>query len=898
MKIMWGSGYLAVFYWVLQSSVKAGALALLILLLKFILKDKINARVQYLLWSVVVFGLILPWSPQSSLSINNFILPQVHKVQAPLKNEAKTNLDSSGSNKSIANPADLSNDSSMPVAEVKNSANILPDSKIKPVTPAPAEGLFVLWLMGIVGLTVMTLLRNRMFAAKLAAIPVSEDDVLEALAEAKAKLKVKLHIPPVQTAAVSSPSLYGVFRPKLLLPERVQEKLSKLQLTYVCVHELAHFKRQDILVNWIINVLVIVHWFNPVIWYSAYKIRQDQELACDAYSLSCLGHDKVNDYGHTLIALIDRQPRAKKSVSLAGLSGGPDSHIKRRLNMLKLLGKPSFKWSLLAVVLVLAVSFVTLTSARASGTGGVANVKQTAATKSDKLVSVNSIQPAKLNWQLVDSVRKNSQSYHSFNSLDDIASIAYGTLTRDPGTDPALKAIHEQAIKLLPSKPILVKSYDYQVDAYYLVPFYKGQKFVGPMILGVSTFPENQRKVRIISDLTFDGQTNDFPGRDKLFPVDMIDAINLVKNAKGLKQVPIPQLVQKSKVWINGVINTTDPKTYPLWEFTLAGNKKLYVNQQGHVQNIDILPWYEKLPVPTYNPKAVKIEKDKLTRNDGWGFSITSLGFNELVPDDPTQKSLSLTVTGQNNAGPDKLFMPKGSIVSITSSSGKTYPLKSDTFDKIYISIQQMRMEGKMNTQIKPGVFAVVYDSIMVNAADTHFSKVTYRDELGNDFNIPIDIIPTPAKIQKHINGVMQPYKVPGQDWSLSITQLEFRGGVNTKTRLASVGLTLTGNSGAGTAFSPQGKLIGLVGTSGKYYPLDEPNTLDVDYAGNLQDKIQRAKETGTLYQPGVMTIIPELLISHDERNFTKIIYQDKKGLKFTIPIKGITPVFEDSGSR
>lgn len=91
------------------------------------------------------------------------------------------------------------------------------------------------------------------------------------------------------------------------------------------------------------------------------------------------------------------------------------------------------------------------------------------------------------------------------------------------------------------------------------------------------------------------------------------------------------------------------------------------------------------------------------------------------------------------------------------------------------------------------------------------------------------------------------------------------------------------------TIFSPKGKILGITGTSGKFY--DYPITLDQDYAAVLEQKKVRAKETGQLYQPGVLTLYPEISINVGEKNVSKIIYQDENGKKFEIPVSGISPV-------
>jgi len=57
-------------------------------------------------------------------------------------------------------------------------------------------------------------------------------------------------------------------------------------LRYVFLHELGHLKRGDILVNWLMALPLVLHWFNPLVWYAIQRIRVDGESACDALALS------------------------------------------------------------------------------------------------------------------------------------------------------------------------------------------------------------------------------------------------------------------------------------------------------------------------------------------------------------------------------------------------------------------------------------------------------------------------------------------------------------------------------------------------------------------------------------------------------------------------------------
>ena len=61
------------FQWVLTTSAMASVMVGLILLTKFILKEKLNIRWHYFLWILLIVRLILPWTPESSFSVFNLI---------------------------------------------------------------------------------------------------------------------------------------------------------------------------------------------------------------------------------------------------------------------------------------------------------------------------------------------------------------------------------------------------------------------------------------------------------------------------------------------------------------------------------------------------------------------------------------------------------------------------------------------------------------------------------------------------------------------------------------------------------------------------------------------------------------------------------------------------------
>jgi beta-lactamase regulating signal transducer with metallopeptidase domain/cell shape-determining protein MreC/beta-lactamase class D len=114
----------------------------------------------------------------------------------------------------------------------------------------------------------------------------------------------------------SVPMVWGVFRPRLLLPQGF-ETWSPEKQRGVLLHELAHLKRGDPLALWAAQWVKALHWFNPLVWLTLRQLRADQERACDD---AVLRHGvRASDYAQSLLDL-SRHNRLAPGLSLCALT--------------------------------------------------------------------------------------------------------------------------------------------------------------------------------------------------------------------------------------------------------------------------------------------------------------------------------------------------------------------------------------------------------------------------------------------------------------------------------------------------------------------------------------------------------------------------------------------------
>ena len=76
------------------------------------------------------------------------------------------------------------------------------------------------------------------------------------------------------------PVVWGIIRCRLMLPAAARQ-WSVEQLRSVLLHELAHIKRRDATAQLLTQIACALHWFNPLVWFAAWRLDVERERACD-----------------------------------------------------------------------------------------------------------------------------------------------------------------------------------------------------------------------------------------------------------------------------------------------------------------------------------------------------------------------------------------------------------------------------------------------------------------------------------------------------------------------------------------------------------------------------------------------------------------------------------------
>lgn len=167
--------------------------------------------------------------------------------------------------------------------------------------PRVIAGLPAFWLFGA-PLTALFVGLGWTGAARLRrqSVPLLDSALLARFERCRAILRVK-NVALAVCDRIASPIVVGVLRPVILLPPSLLTSLTCEQWEMILMHELAHVRRLDNLVNLLQRGVETLLFFHPAVWWASRWMRLEREHCCDAVVLN-LG-TALQAYAETLAVL-------------------------------------------------------------------------------------------------------------------------------------------------------------------------------------------------------------------------------------------------------------------------------------------------------------------------------------------------------------------------------------------------------------------------------------------------------------------------------------------------------------------------------------------------------------------------------------------------------------------
>ena len=152
------------------------------------------------------------------------------------------------------------------------------------------------------------------------------------------------------SARVQVPMVVGFLKPIILMPAAVVAQLSMEQLETILLHELAHIKRHDYLVNILQSVVETILFFNPFVWIISAIARREREHCCDDLVLA---HTTEPICYATALASLAHHPPPDTLFAVA--ASGTSNYLFNRIKRIMEMKKNQFSYSrMVAVILIIA----------------------------------------------------------------------------------------------------------------------------------------------------------------------------------------------------------------------------------------------------------------------------------------------------------------------------------------------------------------------------------------------------------------------------------------------------------------------------------------------------------------------------------------------------------------
>jgi len=170
--------------------------------------------------------------------------------------------------------------------------------------------LWTVWASGFLGISCSWWIRwRRLSAAVRAGSPVH----------------LEIPIRAVSSPTLWEPGVFGVFRPVMLLPEGILNRLTSTQLKGVIAHELCHVYYRDNLIAAIHMFVETVFWFHPLVWWIGKRMVEERERACDEEVLR-LGNEP-RGYAEAILTVC----KAYVESPLICVSGVGGANLRKRI---------------------------------------------------------------------------------------------------------------------------------------------------------------------------------------------------------------------------------------------------------------------------------------------------------------------------------------------------------------------------------------------------------------------------------------------------------------------------------------------------------------------------------------------------------------------------------------
>ena len=300
----------------LNMNISASWIILVVLVLRLLLK-KAPKWINVLLWAIVAVRLICPFTIESVMSL----MPSAETINPHTITSTPTINIGIPSINTTLNP--IIQESTIVVSQ-EESINIF---------QLLISVFSKVWIAGIGLMLTYSVISYIRIKRKIGTAVLLRDNIY-------------------QSETVVSPFVLGIIKPKIYLPFNICEK----DMESVIIHEQAHIHRKDYLWKPLGFLLLMLHWFNPLVWLGYILLCRDIEVACDERAIKEMTTEQRADYSQALLACSVN----RRMISACPIAFG-EVNVKNRIKSVLNYKKPTFWIIIVAIIasIVVAACFLT-----------------------------------------------------------------------------------------------------------------------------------------------------------------------------------------------------------------------------------------------------------------------------------------------------------------------------------------------------------------------------------------------------------------------------------------------------------------------------------------------------------------------------------------------------------
>lgn len=402
----------------LQMNFSGAVLIIVIALIRAVTINKLPKKTFLILWGIVLFRLLIPYTVPSAFSVYTLISPTT-----PVSGNT-INIENTINTETIYTET--------PTTVILRSIEAISHEQTGEMAQPSANKITLVFITLTIWLTGMILCAAFFALSYLhwrfefqASLPVQNNYVNHWLKTHLRKRPVSVR----QSDKISTPLTYGIFKPVILMPKKTDWENTE-QLEYVLLHEYVHICRYDSAVKLISTLAVCVHWFNPLVWVMYILFQRDIELACDESVVHRFGETSKSTYAHMLIDM-----EARKSGFMPLCSSFSKNAIEERIIAIMKMKKTSVIAVLAAVVLIAGVTTIFATTAADKKTEN-----------NDTNFSENEIDEDQMSFARIDELDMEREEYKT--GVIDIGALNIGDEASEDAKMLKIGVINADALKV------------------------------------------------------------------------------------------------------------------------------------------------------------------------------------------------------------------------------------------------------------------------------------------------------------------------------------------------------------------------------------------------------------------------------------------------------------------